>query len=370
MTYNGLPLFRALVDDGDDTGMLTISLVEMPAVQRDFLAYSAGEKMIRYSISDEEKRRVFGLVMLCDVPIFRRGEKGDEYYIVYDRPTIERMAEKFLAEHRQNDVDLNHSFEIEDGIRLTEIFIKDSARGLCPTGFEEVPDGSLFAEYHVLNDTVWAGIKDGTYKGFSLSGVFNVESFSNHNEEEKKDNMKMERIKTMLRRMLAEFGEVVTDRGVLIWDGGDDLKAGDVVRLLDGEGREAEAPEGDYITDDGKTIHVDDGRVESITDPKAEIAPEEIEENQENQENAEEEGAGEDEKDARIAELEAEVAEKDTRIEEIETKMSEKDTRIAELEARIAELEKKPLGKAATDEFESAARNPEAEKMRKRGYRW
>lgn len=355
MIYNGLPLFRALVDDGDDTGMLTISLVEMPAVQRDFLAYSAGEKMIRYSISDEEKRRVFGLVMLCDVPIFRRGEKGDEYYIVYDRPTIERMAEKFLAEHRQNDVDLNHSFEIEDGIRLTEIFVKDSVRGLCPTGFEEVPDGSLFAEYHVLNDTVWAGIKDGTYKGFSLSGVFNVESFSNHNEEEKKDNMKMERIKTMLRRMLAEFGEVVTDRGVLIWDGGDDLKAGDVVRLLDGEGREAEAPEGDYITDDGKTIHVDDGRVESITDPKAEIAPEEIEENQENAEE-EGDGAGEDEKDARIAELEA--------------ALSEKDARIAELEARIAELEKKPMGKPAAEEFESATRNPEAENMRKRGYRW
>lgn len=358
MIYNGLPLFRALVDDGDDTGMLTISLVEMPAVQRDFLAYSAGEKMIKYSISDEEKRRVFGLVMLCDVPIYRRGEMGDEYYIVYDRPTIERMAEKFLAEHRQNDVDLNHSFEIEDGIRLTEIFIKDSARGLCPAGFEEVPDGSLFAEYHVLNDAVWAGIKDGTYKGFSLSGVFNVESFSNQNQKEKESNMKMERIKTMLRRMLAEFGEVVTDRGVLIWDGGDDLKAGDVVRLLDGEGNEAEAPEGDYITDDGKTIHVDDGRVESITDPKAEIAPEEVEENQENaEETAEEETeVVEDEKDVRISELEAEIA--------------EKDARIAELEARIAELEKKPMGKPATDEFESAARDPKAENMRKRGYRW
>lgn len=354
MIYNGLPLFRALVDDGDDTGMLTISLVEMPAVQRDFLAYSAGEKMIRYSISDEEKRRVFGLVMLCDVPIFRC-DNGYEYYIVYDRPTIEHMAEKFLAEHRQNDVDLNHSFKIEDGIQLTEIFIKDSARGLCPAGFEEVPDGSLFAEYHVLNDDVWAGIKDGTYKGFSLSGVFNIESFSNHNEKERKNNMKMERIKTMLRRMLAEFGEVVTDRGVLIWDGGDDLKAGDVVRLLDGEGREAEAPEGDYITDDGKTIHVDDGRVESITDPKAEIAPEEVEGNQEN---AGEDGgdAPEDEKDERIAELEAEIA--------------EKDARIAELEARIAELEKKPMGKSATDEFESATRDPKAENMRKRGYRW
>lgn len=358
MIYNGLPLFRALVDDGDDTGMLTISLVEMPAVQRDFLAYSAGEKMIKYSISDEEKRRVFGLVMLCDVPIYRRGEMGDEYYIVYDRPTIERMAEKFLAEHRQNDVDLNHSFEIEDGIRLTEIFIKDSARGLCPAGFEEVPDGSLFAEYHVLNDAVWAGIKDGTYKGFSLSGIFNVESFSNQNEKEKKNNMKMERIKTMLRRMLAEFGEVVTDRGVLIWDGGDDLKAGDVVRLLDGEGNEAEAPEGDYITDDGKTIHVDDGRVESITDPKAEIAPEEVEENQENAEESTEE------------ETEVVEDEKDTRISELEAELAEKDARIAELEARIAELEKKPVGKAATDEFESATRNPQAENMRKRGYRW
>ena len=33
---------------------------------------------------------------------------------------------------------------------------------------------ALFAEFHVLNDEVWAKVKDGTYRGFSLEGAFEL----------------------------------------------------------------------------------------------------------------------------------------------------------------------------------------------------
>ena len=69
---------------------------------------------------------------------------------------------------------------------------------------------------------------------------------------------------------------IYTDKGKLVWDNeGEDLKAGDAVYLVDEEGNRNPAPDGDYITEDGKTIRVKDGIVTEIVDDKAEVAPEE-----------------------------------------------------------------------------------------------
>ena len=58
---------------------------------------------------------------------------------------------------------------------MVQFFIKDSTRGVSPAGFDDIADGSLFAEFHILNDDVWEAVKDGTYKGFSLEGVFDFQ---------------------------------------------------------------------------------------------------------------------------------------------------------------------------------------------------
>ena len=65
-----------------------------------------------------------------------------------------------------------------------------------------------------------------------------------------------------------------TDRGVLSWDGEEDLKAGDAVYILDEEGNRSAAEDGDYITTDAKTIVVADGKVSEIKDPEAEVGTE------------------------------------------------------------------------------------------------
>ena len=170
VTIGGLPVFDALISD-EDTGMLKISLVDEPAVMTDFLAFDAVRRMQMYSIQDEEKRLVYGVVMRADFPIYRRDERVGEYYIVYKPETIRQMAEKYLADGFQNRVNVMHSTDVED-VQMVQWFIKDSTRGVNPEGFHDVADGSLFAEFHVLNDEVWNSVKDGTYKGFSLEGVF------------------------------------------------------------------------------------------------------------------------------------------------------------------------------------------------------
>ena len=129
---------------------------------------------------------ILGVVMRADFPIYRRDDDGYEYYIMFDEPTIEVMAEKWLAEGFQNSVNLQHNPEAYvDGVFLKEVYFKDVERGVNPKGFEDIEDKSLFGTYKVLNDDVWGKIKDGTFKGFSLEGVFDMVEVKEQSEEDK-----------------------------------------------------------------------------------------------------------------------------------------------------------------------------------------
>lgn len=352
---NKLPIYKAIVGDDVETGMITISLVDAPAVEVDFLYFDEDKKPLSFAVEDEEQRKVLGVVMTCDSPIYRRDSSGYEYYIVYDRQTIEKMAEKYLRQNKQNNVDLNHSFVLEEGIYLNEFFIKDTAKGINPTGFEEVNDGSLFAIFHIQNDEVWGAIKEGTFKGFSLSGYFDSELVQLNKVKE--DNIfmtKLKKIKQVLRNLLVEMGEVSTDGGVLTWQGDEDIKVGDAVKGIDEEGNETQVADGEYTTEDKKVIVVADGKVTEIKE--VEEAP--IEEPTEEPIEAEDEPV-EDEKDARIKALEDEIASKDKEIEE--------------LKAKIKELEDEPAAKSADEEFakaEAKEDNTPRGKMSKRGYKF
>jgi hypothetical protein len=272
------PIYEALVTS-EDAGMLRISLVDLPAVESNFLAFAKedGEPVRLYFVRDEERRIVRGVVMRADYPILRRN--GDyEYYIVFRADTIRVMAEKYLAESRQNNVDEMHNHAEVDQVQMVQYFIKDTAAGIAPAGFEDIADGSLFAEFHVLNDEVWAKVKDGTYRGFSLEGAFELAPEQMKAIPKTDKNMsKIKRFKAALARLLAEFGNISTDKGVLAWDGDEDLKEGDAVFIEDQEGNRTDAPDGDYVTTDAKTIVVADGKVAEIRDPEAEVAPEEAE---------------------------------------------------------------------------------------------
>ena len=292
VTIDGLPVYQALVD-GEDCGMLRISLVDDPAVQSNFVAFDKQKTVVKYAIQDEEKRLVLGVVMRADFPIFRRDANLGEYYVIYKADTIREMAEKYLAENRQNLVNLMHEDGSEvDGVQMVQYFIKGN--GISPEGFEDIADGSLFAEFHVTNDEVWNDIKAGTYRGFSLEGIFELAPerdkgfvedvvdaldgvFSRHHKNTEKD-MKTKGLLARIAQALAEemeMGNVTTDKGILAWDGNEDLKEGDSVFIQDSEGNRTPAEDGVYTTADGKVVTVEGGKVASITDGQAEIAPEE-----------------------------------------------------------------------------------------------
>ena len=300
----GIPVYEALIG-GDGTGMTCISLVDSPAVLTTWQKFHDGEQVVRaqqFAVADEERRIIRGVIMRADFPIYRitkneQTGKAEEYYLIYRADTIRAMAEKYLADGLQNSVSLDHDGQQVEGVQMVQLYIKDTGAGINPEGFDtDIADGSLFAEFHVTNDDVWEQVKDGTFRGFSLEGLFAVVPEDNQRSIDAivdelagqfsiTDMSKIERLKAILRAELAKednniierpekFGAVTTDKGPLEWDGEEDLKAGDRVYIVDEDGNRQTAPDGDYTIEDGKVIAVADGVVSEIRDAEAEVAPE------------------------------------------------------------------------------------------------
>lgn len=367
VTIDNLPVFQAVIND-DEEGMLRISLVDAPAVMSDFMKFAEQKPVQLFSIEDEDKRLVYGVVMRADFPIYRVDPYGKEFYMIFKADTIRKMAQKYLAEGRQNEVNLMHVDGSEvSGVEMVQFFIKDTAKGVAPAGFDNIADGSLFAEFHVTNDEVWAQVKDGTFKGFSLEGIFDLEPETNEgwiNEvvEEvgglfekyipklKKMNNKIAKIKAALAKALAvAFGQVTTDKGILEWDGEEDLKIGDEVYMTAEDGTRTAAEDGDYTIDDGKVIRVADGKVADIIDPEAEVAPEteEVETEAAEEEVENPDTPGEESAPDAIEALRKEVNELFARMDAFET-------RINELTEEVARLKEAPAAEPAHDEFKRA----------------
>lgn len=288
VTIDSIPVYNAILSD-EETGMLKISLVDEPAVMSNFVAFAKEKPVVLFKAVDEEKRLCCGCVMRADFPIYRFSPAMGEYYIIYKADTIRQMAEKYLLENRQNNVNLMHEEGSDvEGVQMVQYFIKDVAKGINPAGFEDIADGSLFAEFHVVNDEVWQSIKEGTYKGFSLEGIFDMEPEQDSKGVEQivstlegrfsailnnKNMSKMERIRAALAKALAEFGNITTDKGVLAWDGDEDIKVGDAAYIEDQEGNRTPAEDGEYTTADNKVIVVAEGKVAEIKDAEVEVDP-------------------------------------------------------------------------------------------------
>lgn len=369
---NKLPIYRAIIDN-EEAGMVTISLVDFPATESDFVAFEKEKELQKFAIENEEKHIVRGLVMAANMLIYRVHPLYGDYYIYYDAETLRIMAERYLKNNFQNNVDLNHDGELVEGVDMVQFFIKDSENGISPKGFEEYADGSLFAEFHINNEDVWQQVKNGDFKGFSLEGYFGIEptgqefkSEQNNKDEKYNKTMgKLNRIKEALRSLLLEFGEVSTDKGVIVFDG-DELEAGMDVHGIDEQGNEVQLEDGDYKTEDGKIIVIEGGKVVEIKDDEAEVSSDEPVE--EPQENADDDPAIEPAEDP---EEDPATDDKDELIKQLQERIAELEAENEELKAKLEEQPAAPSAEEAFEALENAPKKEtEADKLRKRGYKF
>ena len=373
------PIYDAVINNSED-GTFCVSLVDNPATEVGFVVFDEDKPIVKFSVDDEKERIVSGIIMLADTPIYRRTTDNFEYYIKFSKDTLKLMAEKMIFDGVGSSVNIQHeNNSYVDGVNLLEIFIIDRAKGINPTYFENVPDGSLVGSYKIHNDEVWEMIMKGEVLSFSLEGIFTMveEKFENieetYNKKQNKLQMKVNRVKEMLRKLLATFGEVATDKGTILWSGDEDLKEGDAVHTVDEEGNDVALEDGEYRTEDKKIITIEGGKVISIVDVQAEVDDNEGK----NVETAEEpegtegktgEDAPKEEEPTEIQKIREEIDELYKLVDSILEKIGESRR---EADERFKKIENTPMGKSAEEAFENLSKgNTEADKMKARGYRW
>ena len=167
-------LIELIIDEEDESGVDYIALVDNPAIESNWMTFSKKDIKQKFQIQDEEKRIVSGYFMKSDLPIIRLNDKNEKYYVVFRRETIEKIVNKFFKNGLNANVNLMHDNNLQaKGVYVIESLIIDSKRGIkAPKGFEDAPDGSWWGSMRVENDEVWNMVKDGTFKGFSVEGMF------------------------------------------------------------------------------------------------------------------------------------------------------------------------------------------------------
>ena len=314
-----LPIYKIKIDmDDETTGLSAVSLVDYPAVERDFLLFDKQEMLFK---ADDEKQIISGIALLADTPIYRRNQHG-EFYVVFEKDTIRQLVEKYSKQGLFNSVNLMHQSDaFVDSVYLIESLIIDKQRGICPTEFSDCPDGSWYVSYYVDNKALWDEIKKGEwFNGFSVEISAHLEMNKNINKKEFDMNKFFK-----LAKMILKLGEIKTDKETLIVDG--EIEVGKPVFVETEEGP-IEAADGEYVAEDGTVIIVEAGVIVEIKPVEEETPVEEtpIE--------TEEEDPIEETPNAEVEELKAKIA-------ELEATIAEKDNKIAELEATIAEQEEK-----------------------------
>lgn len=162
-----IKLVELVIDD--DEGVEFVSIVDDPAIESGFQTFKKED--FKFKIQNKEKRIVSGYFMIADLPMMRM-RNDTVFYCVFRRHTIEKIVNKFMKEGLTNQTNLMHESTAK-GVYIIESLIIDSERGVsAPDGFEKVPNGSWWGSMRVENDEVWQSVLDGTFKGFSVEGIF------------------------------------------------------------------------------------------------------------------------------------------------------------------------------------------------------
>lgn len=181
--FEGKPLLRLTIN-GEEDGVNIISLVEFPAVERNFIQLS---REVKLSLN-EEKKELLGVALIPDFPIYRRDEHG-EYYITFNAESIRKIAIDFYKKLNVNMADVEHSHDMENGITYFQSLIIDKEQGICPTAFKDLPNGTWIVGCKIDNTDVWNAVKSGEVKGFSIDGYFHAEPEKQEEKPEEKSTI-------------------------------------------------------------------------------------------------------------------------------------------------------------------------------------
>jgi hypothetical protein len=168
-----LPIYKIKISDTDESGIDFISLVANPAILLKGLTFKE-EKKYQFQV-DEEKMIIAGPAIIPDMKIFRTDDDLGDYYVVFEKQTIEEMVEKFNKSSKEFKLNVDHSEVIAPAFIKGSWIIEDEEKDKSKMYGFELPVGTWFIEVKVTDKDFWnKEIKEKGKFGFSVEGLMGL----------------------------------------------------------------------------------------------------------------------------------------------------------------------------------------------------
>ena len=178
-----MKVIEMLLGDKEEFGVFTISLVEEPAIEEDYIALS--KELVELKTLSEEQKIVVGAVLIPDKKILRKDKAGNPFYMFMTKETIKEASERFMINGFQSKVNLEHSKKVED-VTVVETWLTGKSDKSMDLGLR-YPVGTWMVAMKVNNEEVWNDyVKTGKLKGFSIEGYFEPRKEEEKTEQEER----------------------------------------------------------------------------------------------------------------------------------------------------------------------------------------
>lgn len=203
MELKKAPLYEMTFNEEDEfgKGVTAMGVVSDPAIMQGFFAFSQdGPKKLEFKVANEAKQMLVGPAMIPNLPIYRRDDEGEEYYVYASKETVKRLAYSFIKQGRQNNATIEHEMPAE-GVRMVETWIVEDVEKDKQAAFGmRHPKGTWMIAMKVDSAEVWAKfIETGELTGFSIEGYMGQEH--RHKQVQRVDEGKVMRAAKALSKL-------------------------------------------------------------------------------------------------------------------------------------------------------------------------
>ncbi len=269
-------VYQVMFDpDNKDEGVYALSCVENPAMQDMWVKLKEHPKQIQFEAVDDEKRLLLGAALIPNKRILRRNKQGEEFEIFFDEATIEKVAHSFIKNGFQRNSTIDHDVKLE-GVSVVETWVVQDPQNDKSNAYgKEYEKGTWVSMMHVENDDAWQDAKEGKINGFSIDGLFGLKEIELKQVEMDKKNI----FEAVMSAFKAQKEEEVTLAKVKLEDGkttlefeGETPEEGKPIFILSEDKERHPAPKGDYKTESGDVISVDEsGMIAKSAEIKEEV---------------------------------------------------------------------------------------------------
>jgi len=130
------------------------------------------QREVQFKVN-KEKREIAGPALIPNLMIYRNeiGDTGQDGYVWLSRKTIKQIKDQYGY---NRTLTIQHESDITGRAILLDSWIypdeKEETFGV------EVPEGTWFLKYKIIDDKLWQVIKDREILGFSIEAVFSLKS--------------------------------------------------------------------------------------------------------------------------------------------------------------------------------------------------